>query len=402
MNVAFHFNADAAEYGGNYGDPILEGFFRSLLQSGERDTHIKIFIGDLLLQEIPRDNGDRQYVASQLLNLEFPCWKSLNPDEFVQVAGSHNIFVISVEGIGRQLRDYLDDRLTMNNTYLGAIQINPTNPLHWMLYIHHLLPGFRVVGDELRLFYMMGDVGETDTESLRRWKKLGFSNVSWEDLGARYTVLDEYTSIEHATRIADLNDLLTDQFTLLVDEILLRLGDLNPKLQNSLLSALRALAQAATTEDLALVSISCRRFLEGTANVLFPPQAQPRKGRDVGPEQYRNRLWAYVDDNLTGREGELLEAQLTDLGSRIDKLDALANKGLHSELDRQSVRRLLTALVTVAYDLLTLKAPPQSLPVEPHSRAILNFVKGIEKSRDSEDADVPDSKCRESPPSERL
>lgn len=377
MNVAFHFNADAEEYGYSYGDPILQKFFRAMLESGVQDVHVKILIGDLLLQRLPRNLGDREEVAIRLLGLESPGWRSLNPIEFVRTVASHNVFVIAVEGLGRSLRDYLHQRFLSDDTYLGAIQINPANPLHWTLYIQYLPPRFRYLDQELRLFYVMGEVDNTDEETVRHWRAFGFSRVSWEDLGARYTVFDEYTSYEHAKRVAELNDVLIDQFMLLVDEVLLRLGDLNPNLQNSLYSALKVLGQAETTEDLAHVSLSCRRFLGGLANALFPPQDQPRKGRMVGREQYRNRLWAYIDDKVDGREAELLEAQLSDLGSRVDKVDALANKGLHADLDRQSVRRLLVALVTVTHDLLTLNAPPTALPLDPFSDAIRAFANKI-------------------------
>ena len=45
--------------------------------------------------------------------------------------------------------------------------------------------------------------------------------------------------------------------------------------------------------------------------------------------KYRNRLWAYVEERLdtSKRARDLVKAGLQDLGSRIDKLDELANKG---------------------------------------------------------------------------
>ncbi len=54
-------------------------------------------------------------------------------------------------------------------------------------------------------------------------------------------------------------------------------------------------------------------------------------GRSVGPEAYRNRLWAYVEGHLKGSERDVVIAQVKDSGNSLDRLDSLANKGLHAQ-----------------------------------------------------------------------
>ena len=77
----------------------------------------------------------------------------------------------------------------------------------------------------------------------------------------------------------------------------------------------------------------------------------------------------------TERNG--LVSQLEDLGKRIDRMDALANKGLHHRIAEPDLHRLIVALLTVAYDLLTLAPPPRVAPGDPYSQAIEDFAKTV-------------------------
>jgi len=58
-----------------------------------------------------------------------------------------------------------------------------------------------------------------------------------------------------------------------------------------------------TAESLSLALTSCRRLIVSVADELFPPRAEPlvdRKGktREVGHEQYKNRLLAFLEDRI--------------------------------------------------------------------------------------------------------
>jgi len=56
-------------------------------------------------------------------------------------------------------------------------------------------------------------------------------------------------------------------------------------------------------------------------------------------------------------------ASLDDVGRRIDKLDALANKGVHgTEISAAELQRLLVGLTSLTFDVLTI-APPQDKPL---------------------------------------
>ncbi len=66
-------------------------------------------------------------------------------------------------------------------------------------------------------------------------------------------------------------------------------------------------------------------------------------------------------------------------------MDKLANKGAHENITLLEVDRLLIALVTVTYDLLSLTPPPAEVPIEPHLSEIYKFIETIDKDRGNEE-----------------
>jgi hypothetical protein len=48
MKVASHFNADDERFGGWYGGPIEDEFFKTLLSHHSLNISTKVFVGDLL------------------------------------------------------------------------------------------------------------------------------------------------------------------------------------------------------------------------------------------------------------------------------------------------------------------------------------------------------------------
>lgn len=105
------------------------------------------------------------------------------------------------------------------------------------------------------------------------------------------------------------------------DEILMRTAVIEPRLKDTLYAAPRTFERIEAAEDIAQVALSCRRSLEGLADALYPPRSEPVNGRDVGPNAYRNRLWAYAAAQIGQSEQNVLVAQLEDLGKH-DRIDA--------------------------------------------------------------------------------
>jgi hypothetical protein len=164
-----------------------------------------------------------------------------------------------------------------------------------------------------------------------------------------------------------------------IDQILLRSAALDPRIAETLHAALDLFEAHRTGEQLAQVALACRRVLERLADALYPPRAETVDGRQVGKTQYQNRLWAYVNQQLTDSttNKNLLQASLADIGNRIDSLENLANKGLHAEVDAAEVQRLLVGLTALTYDLLMLGPVPTSTSEEPYRDSIIRMLRMI-------------------------
>lgn len=377
MKVAFHFNADLEGFSGCYGTPIEEMCFRILLAQDPSRLHFKIFCGDLLISNYIQDAEKKDKLIRGLLRPPRPLWQSLHPN-FPELILTHKIYVLVFEGMGSKIRDVLHTYLESNKAYLGAQQVHEANPIHWVLYGASLTPSYRLLGKELRLFYFMGGKGARDEGMAEHWRKLPFSSVNFEDLGVRHTIFDTYSSYKHACHVADLSETLVDHLDGIADQILLRLSDIAPQIPDMLYSAFQRFEHLETSEELAQASLSCRRILKDLADVLYPPRKELVEGRKVTDKEYRNRLWAYISDCLSGRDKELLLSELDDIGRRVDKIDALANKGIHDKVSLSEVRRLLLGEVILLYDLLTLAPPPVRSIVPPDEEILTNLMREID------------------------
>ena len=379
MIVAFHFRV--GEPGNsNYGWPIEQQFFRHLLDSSEEESHLEIFVGDLLTQRY-RGGSAKEDLLRELLGFDPRRWTSMDREEFASALGSSEIYVMAVEGLGIKGQDYLDSRLRRDHAYLGAMEINPANRVHRQLYRASLVPRYRYLNRDVRLFYRKfeydagGDVKDLGlADDLR---SLPFRSVEWEDTGARCTIFDPYYSPEHDQRLTELRAYIAEHLARMADEILLRSAAVNPRLNETLHAAFKTFDRIQTEEDCAQVATSCRRFLDALSEALYPPQDKTPEGRNLGKAAYRNRLWAYVEEHLKGSGQKLALAQLDDVGNRIDSLDQLANKGLHARVTKSDIRRLIASMLILAYDLFSMSPPPLATPVDPYAETIVDFAKKV-------------------------
>jgi len=376
MIVAFHFQIDPDA--NCYDWPIEKQFFKYLLGAA-KDFHLEIYTGDLLTQPY-RGEDSTEELFRQLLGFDPRRWRSIDPEEFVSAIRSSVIYVLAVEGLSIEAQDDLDAHLRRDQGYLGAIEVNPANRIHRQIYKGSLRPRYRYLNGNLRLYYRKfdEDAGAESRELGRAadLKQLPFRSLDWEDIGARHTVFDPYDSPGYDQRLAKVRGYLSEHLARMADEILLRTAAIDPRMNDMLFAGLTKFEQIQTAEDCAQVATSCRRFLEALADALYPARDQTKKGRDLGRLAYRNRLWAYVEENLSG-QAELVIAQLQDVGKRIDSLGQLANKGVHARVSKSEIRRLIAALLILSYDLLMMTEPPLVRPMEPLAEDIVDFAKKV-------------------------
>lgn len=89
---------------------------------------------------------------------------------------------------------------------------------------------------------------------------------------------------------------------------------------------------------------SCRRLLLDVADAVFPPQGDPYedssgKQRAVGPDEYKNRIMAYLDESSRSRGSvKIIESGLEHLAARLDAIYEKTCKGVHAEVSKQEAR----------------------------------------------------------------
>ncbi len=372
MKIAFHFNANHPRFKGSYNLQIQEKCFRILLSGDTEQLHLKVFSGDRLFYSFIRNEERKPKMLSALLNPPYPVWQDLHPS-FLDLIQNYDIYVLLFEGISKKTRDFLNSKLKDDDAYFGALQINEANPVHWALYNQKLGLRYRIFGKELRLFYHAWDEDNKENGLADYWRDV-FSTVIFEDLGVRQTFFDRYDSYEHARRIADVSEMLGNHLAALVDELIMRLEDLDPNLHDMIYSAFKSLDQIETPEDLAQVSVTCRRILQFFADAVYPPKDEIIDGHRLGKDEYRNRLWAYVNKHVSGKEKDLLILDLNDIGKRMENLDELANKGIHDHVNTRELQRLVLGEMIMLYDLITLTSPPKESSVLPDMDVIKELV----------------------------
>jgi hypothetical protein len=230
---------------------------------------------------------------------------------------------------------------------------------------------YRVEGSTCRIFYSMGEEDARDDKEPLEMGKHGYTDVAWEDKGAHKTIFDDFDSLEHFKRVAAFREAVTGFIVGGEDEayeLVMVLEDLNPQLFNVLGAAVRALDQAETEEDVAQAAVSGRRYMEKLADVLFPRRDEPFKGRKVGKPEYKNRIWAYAEQN-TGGDGKRLKV----LGAEVDRLIVEFNAGLHSEQPKRRIQQAFADVGVLTAGLLALNTSVARQPYLAHQRKIVEF-----------------------------
>ena len=379
MRVAFHF--DSGSFGGFYGPPITRLLFERLMEcvpSERRDVFIRR--GDMPIWDLGPSVKDVSALASRIFGNSREIWSTLAEDALADALRSVSIWILAVEGLSPAEAVCVDSRLRQSNGYLGAIEVYLANAAHWVIYDRKLVAAYRLYANELRILEISEqlDPEARDESRIKQWSDAGlFDRVVWEDLGLRDTVLDDLSDFDRAKRVALIEDRLGSSLGPAISILLMRIAGLNPKLSDSLHAAVEALDRAGSEEQLAQASLSCRRFVGQLADALYPARETPVKGRKVGPLEYRNRLWAYIEEHAEN-ERSRIQGTYQELGDRLDALDQRAQKHVHGlDIDRADVLRLILTMIVWSYDVLTLTPPPTAARMAPHRDSVRRFADEI-------------------------
>jgi hypothetical protein len=371
MKLALHFDAQLSSIPGNYAHHYEHAIANALLSWRSGSVSSRVFIGDLLMSELGRDEehqGNRTILTfnPERFNAAVNAWLEAGRDGWNRLSAGltttyprSEIFVVCFESIESSISAALHASLADLPGYLGAMQINDESPVHWVLYSHGLIPRYRIMGDCLYLYHQGHDPESKDeafADLVRGW---GFRSVNYEDLNGKYSIFDEYHDFEHARRVAEWKRRGGALLAFIADEIVSRLADSAPKLGDKIWSALRALQNAETDEDFAHVAMSCRRIFEYVVDAIFPPTDEKRGDRKLGGQQYRNRLLAFADDqHRSDTNIELISVATETLAKQVETLSHLANKGVHAEVMRAEARRCLLRTIVLLDDIVSLRREP--------------------------------------------
>lgn len=117
----------------------------------------------------------------------------------------------------------------------------------------------------------------------------------------------------------------------------------SPKAAEKLLAIAERMTEG-NAEAYAEALTSCRRLLMTVADSVFPPSDNDwidssGKKRKVGADNYKNRLVAFIESQLTSNSSyTILETELEHLCSRLDAVYEKACKGVHTDVSAEEAR----------------------------------------------------------------
>lgn len=312
-------------------------------------------------------------------------WRRLHDERLQRTFRRSVVFAMVFENMPRDLAEELHAAISSEPGYLGAVEVNFEFGPHLARY--RLPEKYRLSGTYCRGFVSMGEEDGKDEYDLEETRRLGYVDVGWEDRGAHRTIFDDFDTPRHFERVAAFRKAISPFLPGGEDaafELVMVLGDLNPKLFNALGAAVERLVTAETDEDVAQAALSGRRYMEQLADVLFPPRSKGRNGRSLGKAAYRNRLWAFVEDNTTGDVG-----RRDAMGKEVDRLVEELNGALHGEKPQKRVLMAFAEAAQLTAELLALNPEEARKPYYAFNDRIVEFF-AESMSRHSKDAESED------------
>jgi hypothetical protein len=389
MNIAFLFNSDAPEYNGFYGYPINRKILSTgVLQASTR--RMRCLIGDITtFSHVARRKENRTYADLAELDAmvyQPSGWDRRILDRLEPILGRATVYCLVFENMTENIAVSLHDALAADQSYLGAMAADFSNPHHLVFFRNTLIDLCRLEGTKCNLFYSMGENEDPDIALRELFEENGYS-VIYEDTGARRTIFDNYDNLEHFRRIERFRRAIASFAGVAEDiasDVVLNLEELQPYLFDILFAAVDTLVRAETPEQLAQASLSGRRFLEHLADVLYPPTKEKfvgRKGeRAVGKTNYRNRLWAFVETAMS-KVRKFDEQYFLKIGRETDRLYDLFNSGLHYSPTKSKVVKALTDLIVWTSELIEIDPVSARKPYAAYQEEMrLFFLEALKRS----------------------
>jgi hypothetical protein len=358
---------------GNYWNAIRNAVFSTgILQRSGR--HMKLAVGDVLTGL--RAGQDPKALFDAVFNNSK--WHLADEDRLID--GFPTIFGMVFENMPRTLAAELHQALRPHQGYLGVFSVHLEFGPHLALYRLRLPPKYRLEGTKLRAFFSMSNQDGRDPDDLEEMRRLGHDNVSFEDTGASRTVFDDYDTPSHFKRVAVFRDLLSRELAGGEDDayqLTMLLEDLSPRLFNALGAAAERLAEAENEEEVAQAALSGRRYMEQLADALFPPTDVKRGNRALTRDKYKNRLWAFVEDQIPNDR-----SQVRAIGEEIDRVVEELNAGLHADRPKERVASSINDAAMLTANLFALAPDPPRNGYLAYTDNLRSFVRDLASLHD--------------------
>lgn len=379
MNIAFLFNSDHPTLGGYYGGPVMDLVLGAGVLKGESRS-MRVSVGDILTFGAVSQSKDRTYGALDKLCRAVYVPASFDRLKKPQLEATYTtatVYCWLFQNMTKVAAEKLDNKLQSSAFYLGCMDVIFSRPLHLQFFRNSLIEKYRLSGTRCAIFYDMGHNEDPDICVKEAFEREGFE-VEYEDQGARCTIFDNYDSLEHFKRVESFKSFCSRLPSLNNDDasaLAHSLEELHPKLFDAFAAAARTLERGETEEDYAQAALSGRRLLERTADALFPPQELDWNGRKVGPSQYKNRLWAYIEKALSSTHQPTDRLEI--LGKEADRLIELFNSGLHASPTREKVELAFRDLVVWLSAVIDFNPSMARDPYQPYEREIDAFLQSV-------------------------
>lgn len=386
MNIAFFFNSNHKTLGDFYGHTIMEWILKTnILQSEKRN--MRVCIGDILTA-FRCLNGEAVEIK-KLCSLVYEpnIFDKLITDRLVKTHGNSTVFCWMFQNMTKEIAERIHEKLCDNEAYLGSMDVNFSNMAHYQYFKKCLPEDFRFHKNKISIFYYLGeseDIKDIAVEEIINNNNFEFE---YEDSGGRGTILDNYDTLEHFKRIDDFVDFSQKNMESLsrddISDIVHAVEELHPKLFDGLASISRTLLRAETEEDLAQVSLSCRRLLKNVADSIFPAEKSLYKNMSVKKDKIKNRLFAYVDKSMTLNNIED-ESVLENYRININNVYDFFSEGVHSSKQTEEIRDKIIKLLLLLRDIFNINPKDIRNPYIPYELDIKDFVNDIDEKSNHE------------------
>lgn len=364
MKVAYHFKCGDIQ--GRYDSIFYKLIFNNLLRLNEPFISSKILIGDLLIYDYLRQSNNPSDFLNYLFQVKGDLWRRIITDK-VKYFIEDTAFVICFETIPKELAIKLNDSLTNEERYLGALEIENSLELHWWLYGECIGPKFRLLNKEINIL-----IDNNEPESLeyvedikQRLKGIPFDSINTEFSNYRHSIFDDKHNFENAKRATEWKQGMDSIFTTITDEIIGKLTDTAPDLTDKLWSINQTFLNAQTGEQYAQAMTSCRRVFEYVTDCLFPATNEIIEGHLLKKDKYKNRLLEFAKREFKSETNiDLIVTNTLSLFEEWNKLYELSNKGVHSDPHRQECRRCIIRTILLLDDLIAIKRTPFEVNVK--------------------------------------